>query len=177
MQLHADLVAATAARLVAAGLCSGRVEIDRDRPAKVSDMPFAVVQVIEDKATADGHAETGVPDFVHETTLCVDVVRKGSSGEAIKAQLYADGENVLQALLADPTWLALIDGVGGVHTAYLPADESDVQAAGMRVALTVKHRSTWPPVITDDLVTVAVGLDGDGDGARDTGFIATLPTS
>jgi len=164
MQIHATLVDATAARLIAAGVCGGNIAKDRDEPADMSELPIAIVHVMADKARADGGPRTGVPDFRHELALCVDVYAKGQSGAGVKGALYAAGEAVLQALLTDAAWLAIGDGVASIEQSYLLPKEGDYITSGLRIELVVLHASVWHPSTTGlpDFETAAIGVDLGG---------------
>lgn len=179
MQIHADLVDATVARLVAANVLGGKIAKDRDVPTDVSEMPLAIVHVMADKARPAGGARTGIPDFVHETALCIDAYAHGEAGAAVKRTLYQAGEAALQALLADPTWLALIEGVQSIESSYLLPQEGMHVFAGLRIELVVLHRTEWPPALAEapDFATASIGVDMDGDGDADLGATVSVPTA
>jgi len=166
MQIHTDLVDATVARLTAAGVCAGNVDKDRAEPASVDELPIAIVHVMTDKAKADGDARTGVPDFVHELALCVDIFAKGQSGAGVKSYLYAAGEAVMQALLADQGWVGIGEGINTVEQAYLLSKEGEFTFSGLRIEFAILHRTTWPPSAANlpdfDGLTIAIET---GDGA------------
>jgi hypothetical protein len=174
MQIHADLVAATATRLVAAGLVGGRVERDRDRPTQDQELPLAVVHVLEDRLSHDGHSGTGIPAFNHSIKLCVDVFTSGANGAAAKGQLYTAAELIVGTLLSDPTWLGLIDGVEQVALQYMvPEEQSRRSLSAVNVEFVVSHRSRWTPIAPalPDLARVVIS------GPADLSAIVDVPTT
>ena len=180
MQIHATLVAGTALRLVAAGLFGGAVKTDRTQPASDADLPIAIVHVMGDVATAIGDARTGIPKFDHQTTLAVDLYVRDTAGAAAKAQVYAAGEVVLQALLADHTWLALAGGIAvqRITQSDILPDEGAYVISGRRIEIVVQHETTWSSVLADDLASVSIGMDmANGDDAPVITTTVTVPTA
>jgi hypothetical protein len=177
MQIHADLVDATATRLIAAGVCGGNVVKDQDQPTSDAELPVAIVHVMFDKGKAAGNARHGYPYFEHEINLVVDVYAKAASGTAVKAALYAAGEAVLQALLTDPAWLALGDGIQSLEQSYLAPAEGAYTTSGLRIEFGMLHRTTWLPstAAVPDLTTVSIGVD-TGDDAPVLGATILMPT-
>lgn len=177
MQIHLDLVTATRDRLIAAGI--DKVAIDRDQPTSDADYPITCVHILKDHATADDSENTGVPDFKHQMHLCVDSYSKAASGQNARASLYVLGELVRNALLCDPTWLDLIEGVRAIDTAYLTPTEGRHSLSGMRVELVIVHRTTWEPSTAGlpNFAQVSTNVDLDGDGEADLSAPTTVPTA
>lgn len=150
MLIHKQLVAATAVRLVAAGICGGRVDKDRVQPADGEVLPLAFVHISDSK----GHPKskgprTGFPVLDHVIVLSIDVYDKAASGEAVKGQLYDASQAILAALLTSPEWLALGEGVDGVDHSYLTPQSGRATTAGLRIDISVLAASSWPPIVTD----------------------------
>jgi len=149
------LLDATASRLVTAGLYSagGGVKKSRYDPTRDKNLPLCLVYVRRDQVRADGSANHGEPKFVHATEIAIHLAETGNDGEEIEAALGVAVDLVCSSLLTDPVWLDLIEGVDGFDVNYGSAGEGAQRMVEAAILLTVRYRTVWPPVVTDDFAS------------------------
>lgn len=157
------------ARLAAKGVAGGNVDANRSEPTRDEELPFCVVYIAGDKAEPDGDANMGVPDYVHVSQIVVEVIHKAASGPALKTALYTDAQRILDVLLSDHSWWqdqtadADAEALGRFDVKYDTPPEGEMIVGRVQVALDVRHRTTWPPVITDDLAVLHLTTPVTGD--------------
>mgnify|MGYP001339382456 CR=1 FL=1 len=173
------IASAAQARLVAANLCGGDVELHRDPPTVDTRLPVANVTYDVDRASRAGDPRHGTPEFEHTMTLIIDILDTGATGAALMAKLAAYGEGICQALLPDISWGGdLIEGISGVRQVTERATEGARIVYRRQVQIDVLHRSVWPASTAGlpDLAAIVTGVDLTGDGEPDLTATATLPT-
>lgn len=161
------LGAAAVQRLIAAGLCQGRVTFQRDTPTQEGEASTADVFVAEDNGEPAGDPRSGYVHLIHTTKIGIEVRMTGQPGAPLRQALATAAGIVYAALL--PTfhdWATGAEGMGGVrHTYVTPADAGD-GVARVLILVDVLHRQLWePPTVgLPDFDTLAVDT-GDGVGA------------
>jgi len=167
---------AARARLIAAGLCGGNVELHRDPPTLNSVLPLASVTYGSNKGTADGDPRTGTSDFVHTLPLAIDVLDTAATGAALMAKLAQHSETIMSALLRDLGWGIFdngrsgLEGVDGVRQVIEKGIEGERTVYHLQVQIDLLYRSQWEPS-TDGLPDFTTfGVDtGVGDGTTTIG--------
>lgn len=167
MLILETLATAAKARLLAAALAGGNVDLHRDPPSTDDRLPLANVTYETDRAAADGDPRTGTADFVHTMTLVVDIVDTGATGAALMAKLAAHGEKVMLALIADLSWGG--DVLEGVHSVRQLTEKSPEGARIVyrrQIQIDLLYRSQWEPDASglSDFDTAHIDA-GDGIGA------------
>ncbi len=156
-------------RLIAAEVAGGNILIERNEPSRDEDLPVGVVYVTDDKMQPDGPPNQGVPDFVHTTTIVVEIIDKAASGPALKSTLFAHAQLVLDTLLPDHTWWqdrtddADAESIDRVDVKYDTPPEGELIVGRLQVHIDLKHRTTWPPAVPDALETIHVTTPVTGD--------------
>lgn len=167
VQLEA-LGAAAVQRLIAAGLCGGKVTFQRDTPTQEGELPTADVFVAEDSGEPAGDPRTGYVHLIHTTKLGIEVRMVGPPGAPLRQALATAAGVVYGALL--PTfhdWAAKAEGMGGIrHTYVTPTDAGD-GVARVLILIDILHRQRWEPPTVDlpEFDTLAVDA-GNGVDIR-----------
>lgn len=164
-------------QLVAANLCGGNVERERNEPGTDDDLPYALINVGMDDAKPDGDERTGIPRFVHTVTIVVACYDKADTGLALKTALATHAGAVYASLFGNLAWQGgLVEGISGARQIYETPPEGNHLSGRVQVQLDIKLRSSWPPALpADDLATVGVGLDVP-DGTPQPGITIDVPT-
>lgn len=122
-----------------------------------SDLPTLGVFIMRERRRADGDENAGEPRFIHELTL-------GFSGaenlETDKVGALATLEETMSlvddALLTDPRFVNLTEGVLSMDRQSQYSKVGETSLAEIRVEMVLKFRTRYPPVIPDDLETIHV---------------------
>jgi hypothetical protein len=172
------------AKLVAAGLCNGDVDVDRGEPTTDDALPRANIFIPLDTATPEGDGRTGITRLEHKTTLVIEVTARGNTQRAVKAWLAAVAEVTMAVLLSDREWATdadgdpVIEGFGTVRRVYEFPPEGNHIVGRVQVQIEVLTRSHWTadPDALPNFAALNVGVDLTGDGEADLGATIPLPT-
>lgn len=133
------------------------------------DLPIVSVFIGDDNAEADEDATAGPPHFVHQTTYHLTVLRNFATGDTLDGLVDDDMDAIQNAVLRDPTFNAMIEGVLSMRRSRsFPTGEKGTVFAEMRFEMTVQVRTTWQPIIPDELegidaVSLPVGAEDNTD--------------
>ena len=128
-------------------------------PTKDDQLPVAAVWIVRDDTLPMGDANVGTPSFDHTYTLCIDVLMKAATDDALTATLDDLGMKTRTALLCDGTWRQLFEGIErcSIHPIY--PKETNVTFVQAAIEVVVTFRSAWPPYLPNDLKSIVVGVE------------------
>jgi hypothetical protein len=121
------------------------------RQLGLADCPALTVVMGEDDAVADEDATAGPPHFVHSATYHVSVLRGLDDPDTLDGKIDADLDTIQNLLLRNVALNQMIEGVTAMRRSRAFPQDGETYFVELRFDLTVQIRSTWNPVIPDDL--------------------------
>ena len=129
----------------------------------VGTMPAIVVSVPRTRRTRLSAASM-LPMFEVTHSVAIDCFVSGTSDSVLADTLDWLAEEVLDALLTDPSWVMQFEAVSGASEEIVVEGDADARYGLARITLDVQLTETYEPAVLDDLATVHADFDVDGDG-------------
>lgn len=127
------------------------------------DLPTLTVWIVNESLVPDGDANAAEPKFEATSTIAVSVVRGLQDPSVLDGQIDADVDVIEELLLTDPTFVnhspdnpAAFESVRGITRRRVYPPHGDTFLCELRLEFQFFNRISYPPVVTDDLATVAV---------------------
>lgn len=177
-----DLVERVRSQIATAGICAGRVMRDRNEPSTDKTLPVANVFVSHDEAKPAGDPRSNPFEFIHTTTLCVEVRVAANTGPELKYAMQQQSGLVLACLMRNQAWWGQssdgVEGLAAVRQVYNLPPEGNERIGGVQVQIDVLWRQIWEPVIGDDVgdfstLSARVSVP---DGTPQPGADVSVPT-
>ena len=148
-------------------------------PSQPYQLPFLGVFLGQEDMTCDGDPGASVPHFIHRVQIGFQVII--ANNDPVRSQYLLDQAywmitnglmtdarllNFVQSDLPDNTRLEGFDGGKRKHEFGNAAQSNETPIAILEYTLTVRYRSRFEPIITDDLLRIheeSVPRPNDGD--------------
>ena len=161
MTTWTELRNGTVERLIAAGIAGGRVASSRYASIEADGSSQARVYLRKGQYRADGDPRAGEPSFVRERVLVISLVRAAGITEELDDDLDADIEDVLEALLTDPSYLSEIEGIGSAEIEYVSKTEGEFRTIEAVIEIEVLDRIQFEPAIADSFESLSFREAGE----------------
>jgi hypothetical protein len=139
-------------------------------PIQAQNIPYAGLYIVDETLTPDGDANVGDIRFEHALRLGFSVVIKNNDPDEVEEKLDGAFWSLMNGLLRDASLTNMLgaynaEGAEGFaiegftrgtrKNVYGNAGlNNEMPIAELQLELTCKYRTTWPPVIEDDLITI-----------------------
>jgi hypothetical protein len=139
-------------------------------PIQAQNIPYAGCYIVDETLTPDGDPNAGDIRFEHFLRLGFSVVIKNNDPDEVEDKLDGAFWSLMNGLLRDASLTNMLgaydaDGVEGFaiegftrgsrKNVYGNAGlNNEMAIAELQLELTCKYRTTWPPIIEDDLITI-----------------------
>lgn len=138
---------ATHDRLVAAlPSLAGRIHKARFSRFDEDELPAAVVFVFSDTASNESG---GSPLFVYRSEISIELFASGADDDAAAEAINDLAEDVEDALLRSPEWVALFRHISDVSSDFVMDDGASFRLFCASLRLTVEHTQAFDPDIDD----------------------------
>jgi hypothetical protein len=114
-------------------------------PTQAASLPSLGVYLAGEQMTPDGDYDAGEPKFLNDVTIGFSAVNSADSQGANETALNAIADKVLRTLLCDGSFMMLFEGITSIRRAVSFQKDGDTYFAEVRLAMTVRFRSLWPP--------------------------------
>ncbi len=139
-------------------------------PIQTAQLPVLSVYLLPERMTPDGDWNAGDVRFIHDFQIGFSIVVANNDPEAAEQQLDAAWWTLMGGLWANARLMNMddhalapdntrVEGVmlGARRFIYgTPALNNETPVAELQYEATCRYRSTWDPVITDDLLEIDV---------------------
>jgi hypothetical protein len=121
-----------------------------------SDLPACGVYLQRETAAPLGDLNAGEPDFMHEAVIGISILAKSFTEDELVVAVDRPVKAVLRALLTNPDFLKLFNGVSGVSRSPTLVSNAEGFISETRLEITVEFPTVWVPYVPDDFETVVM---------------------
>jgi len=154
-----------------------KVPLPQQQP---NDLPQLSVFIMGERLTPDGDAGAGEPSFVSEVTIGISDMRGFATPMVLDGQNDAAVDLIETRLLTDPTFVRgadlskaednparwpLFEAVTGITRRRVYPQDGETYFAELRLEMTFRTRVDFPPIVPDELHSIAVTLKPPGEPA------------
>ena len=119
-----------------------------------ADLPALGVFILRETREPDGDANAGEPRFIHRLHLGISgSIALSDEGEQLIA-LEAMMADIDDKLLTSVAFVSLIEGVLSMDRKSQYSVMGETTLAEIQIEMIVTFRSTWPPVVVDDFLSM-----------------------
>ena len=146
-----------------------RFGITSSRQVQPEDLPYMAVYFLGETLNAEGNANHGEPNFVHDCDYGVSVIMALSDEEEHEEMLDDAFDAVLGyttgvlGLLTDPTCFKnpafVVEGITKItrkNDFGMLGANNETPVGELKLGLTLQFRTDWPPLVVDDFTTMHV---------------------
>lgn len=124
-------------------------------------LPALTVVVMDGDATPDGDGNAGEPRFVEDDTIGISVARATNDPAVADGEIAAEVEAIKDRLFTDPTFVnfgaaALFESIPRIRRRWLFPTAGEAYFVELRLEITFRGRTSYPPVVPDDYTTLGV---------------------
>jgi len=119
------------------------------------DLPRLGVYILREQAAAEGDTYAGNPRFNHTLTLGYSASVAQSDDELLLVNLDTITNQILPALLSDPSFTKLV-GFVSLDRKLVFTRVGETPLAELQIEMVLDFRTEWAPRVPDDLTTVIV---------------------
>ncbi|RAI34767.1 hypothetical protein [Rhodoplanes roseus] len=124
-------------------------------------LPALTVIVADGESSPDGDGNAGEPRFVEDDTIGIAVTRAVDDTAVAEGAIAAEIEAIKDRLFTDPTFVnfgpgSLFESIVKVKRRWLFPPAGETYFVELRLEITFRGRTSYPPVVRDDYRELAV---------------------
>lgn len=150
---------------------AGRVQANAILPMKAADLPCIRCTLLGRTMSPRGDATAGEPDFISSLRIGISALINADAVDALDTSLYQATEDMLDALLTQPAWLTMFEGITGIENSYHQVDQAasgaELLMAEARLIITIRQGEDFPPVIPDSFTELHMASNRPGATSDD----------
>jgi len=114
-------------------------------PMQGAAVPAMRVLLLSEDMTPDGDYNVAEPKFIHDASIGLSAVSVADSEGETETNIDAIVNDALATLICDGTFMELFEGITAIRRTYSFPNQGESYFAEVRLQMTVRFRTVWPP--------------------------------